>query len=243
MMRKLRIGITGNILIMDGGMLPGIYRSYVNNDYVESLEQAGCIPVLLPVISNLNDVKEQMEGLDGIVLSGGYDIDPALYGEHPMQGQGFTMNEVDRFYLAVIHAADEKKIPVLGICKGIQAINVAYKGTLYQDLKTQKASAGQHMQQAPRYSAFHQVETEEGSFLRGVLGEKEMVNSFHHQSIKDTAPGFRVTARALDGVVEGIEKEEGTFMAGVQWHPEMMAKFGHEKMTRLFEKFAEKCRK
>lgn len=70
-----------------------------------------------------------------------------------------------------------------------------------------------------------------------------MVNSFHHQSIKDTAPGFRVTARALDGVVEGIEKEEGTFMAGVQWHPEMMAKFGHEKMTRLFEKFAEKCRK
>lgn len=69
-MRKLRIGITGNILIMDGGMLPGIYRSYVNNDYVESLEQAGCIPVLLPVISNLNDVKEQMEGLDGIVLSG-----------------------------------------------------------------------------------------------------------------------------------------------------------------------------
>ena len=78
-MRKPRIGITGNILIMEGGMLPGIYRSYVNNDYVESLEKAGCIPVLLPVISDLDDVKEQMEGLDGIVLSGGYDIDPTLY--------------------------------------------------------------------------------------------------------------------------------------------------------------------
>lgn len=241
-MRKPRIGITGNILIMEGGMLPGIYRSYVNNDYVESLEKAGCIPVLLPVISDLDDVKEQMEGLDGIVLSGGYDIDPTLYGEQPMPGQGFTMNEVDRFYLAVIHAADEKKIPVFGICKGIQAMNIAYGGTLYQDLRTQQPDSGQHVQQAPRYSAIHQVEIVKGSFLESVLGEKEMVNSFHHQSIKETAPGFCVTARALDGVVEAIERKEGTFMLGVQWHPEMMTKFGHENMTKLFQKFAEKCR-
>ena len=103
-MRKPKIGIAANILIMDSGMMPGIYRAYVNNVYVESLEKAGCVPVMLPVLSDLEDVKAQVEGLDGIVLSGGWDIDPLLYGEQPLLQQGFTMSEVDRFFLAVIQA-------------------------------------------------------------------------------------------------------------------------------------------
>ncbi len=242
-MKKPKIGIVANIFIVEGGMLPGIYRSYVNNDYVESIEKAGGIPILLPVISDLDDVKEQMDGLDGVILSGGYDLDPTLYGEQPICGQGFTMNEVDLFYLAVIHCADELNIPVFGICKGIQALNVAYGGTLYQDLKRQLNDAGEHSQQAPRYAGFHQVEIKQGSFLESVLGKGEKVNSYHHQSIKDVAPGFSVTAKALDGVVEAIERNEGSFMMGVQWHPEMMTKFGHEKMTKLFEKFIHQCRK
>lgn len=242
-MRKKKVGIVSNLLIMDTGMMPGLYRAYVNNDYVESLEKAGCIPVLLPVISNLEDVEAQMEGLDGILLSGGYDIDPNLYGEQPIPQQGFTMAEVDRFYIASVHAADRLGIPVLGICKGIQAINVAFGGTIYQDVYSQKGGCIQHVQQAPRYNAVHRVKIEEDSFLSDVFGREAMVNSFHHQSVKDLGEGFCVTAVAPDGIVEGIEKTTGTFICGVQWHPEMMARFGDENMLRLFRMFLDKCKK
>lgn len=242
-MKKPRIGIVSNILIMDTGMMPGLYRAYVNNDYVESLEKSGCIPLMLPVIADLEDVKNQMEGLDGIILSGGYDIDPNLYGEEPTAQQGFTMTEVDRFYIASVYAADHLGIPVLGICKGIQAINVAFGGTIYQDIYSQKEGCIQHVQQAPRYNAVHGVEIKENSFLESVFGKKCRVNSFHHQSIKELADGFRVTAEASDGIVEGIERTDGSFICGVQWHPEMMAKYGDERMLRLFRMFVDKCRK
>ena len=241
-MRKPKIGIAANILIMDSGMMPGIYRAYVNNDYVESLEKAGCVPVMLPVLSDLEDVKAQVEGLDGIVLSGGWDIDPLLYGEQPLLQQGFTMSEVDRFFLAVIQAGDELSIPIFGICKGMQAINVAFGGTLCQDIGSQMKVCLQHMQQAPRYNATHKITVEKDSFLEGVLGREAMVNSFHHQSIKTAASGFRVTARADDGVIECIERTGGSFICGVQWHPEMMAKHDNKTMIQLFQAFADKCR-
>ena len=241
-MGKCRIGIAANILIMEGGIMPGLYRSYVNNDYVESLEKAGCVPVLLPVISDLDSVKDQIEGLDGIVLSGGYDIDPTLYGEQPMLGQGFAMREVDCFYIAVIKAAAEANIPIFGICKGVQAINVAFGGTIYQDLNKKNPDAFQHTQQAPRGNASHVVCIEKESFLGKTLDEKTFVNSYHHQAVKDVAEGFRVTARAEDGIVEGIERVEGSFVCGVQWHPEMMAKFDNPMMIELFKSFAEKCK-
>ncbi len=241
-MKKPKIGIAANILIMDSGMMPGIYRAYVNNDYVESLEKAGCIPVMLPVLSDLEDVKAQVEGLDGIVLSGGWDIDPLLYGEQPLLQQGFTMSEVDRFYLSVIQAGDELSIPIFGICKGMQAINIAFGGTLCQDIGSQMKPCFQHMQQAPRYDATHKIGVEGGSFLESALGEEAMVNSFHHQSIKAVASGFRVTASADDGVIEGIERINGSFICGVQWHPEMMAKYDNKIMLQLFQSFADKCR-
>ncbi len=241
-MKKPKIGIAANILIMDSGMMPGIYRAYVNNDYVESVEKAGCIPVMLPVISDLADVKEQVKSLDGIVLSGGWDIDPLLYGEQPQPQQGFTMNEVDRFFLAVIKAGDELSIPVFGICKGMQAVNVAFGGTLWQDIGCQMKECLQHMQQAPRYNPTHRICVEEESFLGDVFGKDVMVNSFHHQSIKAVAPGFRVTASAEDGVVEAIERTQGNFICGVQWHPEMMAQHGDKMMIQLFQAFADKCR-
>ena len=241
-MKKLKIGIAANILIMDSGMMPGIYRAYVNNDYVESLEKAGCIPVMLPVLSDIEDVKAQVEGLDGIVLSGGWDIDPFLYGEQPLVQQGFTMREVGRFYLAVIQAGDTLSIPIFGICKGMQAINIAFGGTLYQDIGSQMKTCFQHVQQAPRYDATHKISIEKGSFLESVLGKEAMVNSFHHQSIKTVASGFRITARAGDGVVESIERDSGSFICGVQWHPEMMAKYDNKIMLQLFQAFAGKCR-
>lgn len=240
-MKKPRIGIVANLLVVESGMLPGIYRSYVNQDYIESLEKAGCIPVLLPVLTNLEDVQQQLEYLDGVVLSGGYDIDPLLYGEQPLPGQGFSMPEVDRYYMAVISAADKLGKPVFGICKGLQALNVAFGGTMYQDLGRQCPQALQHTQQAPRYAATHYVQVEPESFLAKVLPTKTLVNSFHHQAIKDLAKEFCATAKADDGVIEGIERKHGTFMCGVQWHPEMMAKFDDAIMVALFKQFAQQC--
>lgn len=241
-MKKPRIGVVANLLIVESGMLPGIYRSYVNQDYIESLEKAGCVPVILPVLNDLEDIKDQMEGLDGVLLTGGYDIDPILYGEQPLRGQGYSMPEVDRYYMAAIHAADQLGKPVFGVCKGLQAINVAFGGTMYQDLGKQCPESFEHTQQAPRYAPTHFVEVQPESFLSQVLPQRTAVNSFHHQAVKDLAEGFVITAKADDGVVEGIERQKGTFMCGVQWHPEMMAKFDEPIMVSLFQKFAQVCR-
>ena len=241
-MRKPKIGIAANIEIVEGGVMPGLYRSYVNQDYIVSLEKAGCISFLLPPGDGTEDVREQLECMDGVLLSGGYDIDPALYGEQPRPGLGFVMAEVDRFYMEVIRAADEMGKPVLGICKGIQALNVAFGGTLYQDMESQKPGVFMHVQKAPRYNPSHEITVEPDSFIGAIRPRRIMVNSFHHQGIREAAEEFRVTASAADGIPECIEKKSGTFMCGVQWHPEMMAAFGNGQMLEIFRRFGELCR-
>lgn len=241
-MKKPVIGIAGNILIMDGGMFPGLKRDYVNRDYVKSVSQAGGAPVIMTAVDDEEIVRAQTASVDGIILSGGWDLEPQLYGEEPMWQQGFTLPEVDYFYLKVIKAAAEMGKPVFGICKGIQAINVAFGGTLYQDIQGQLENTIKHNQSAPRECGTHDVKIEKDSFLGECLPEKIRINSFHHQSVKTLADGFKVIAQADDGVIEGIERTKGSFVAAVQWHPEMMASHGNAEMMRLFEHFINKVR-
>ncbi|MDO5294424.1 MAG: gamma-glutamyl-gamma-aminobutyrate hydrolase family protein [bacterium] len=239
-MSKPVIGIVGNLLIMDGGMFPGLERDYVNRDYSVSVTLAGAVPLILTVQDDEEAIRSQIERVDALVFSGGYDMDPQLYGEEPMWEQGFIHPQVDQFYLKAIKIARELNKPVLGICKGIQAINVAFGGTLYQDLKKQVPESMKHSQSSPRQYGSHAVKIDKDSFLGECLPEETKINSFHHQAIKDLAAGFRVTAIATDGIIEGIESTAGSFVTAVQWHPEMMASHGNTEMIQLFKHFVEK---
>lgn len=238
---KSIIGLVGNILISDEkGPFAGDLRSCVNDDYVQMIIKCGGIPVVIPVQANKKDILEIIKRVDGIILTGGYDIDPLLYNENPMPELGLVMREVDEFYLKAIECADELHKPILGICKGIQALNVAYGGSLYQDLKSQKSDCLKHRQDTFKYKGTHYVNIEKDNILYDLFKDRLLVNSYHHQSVKEIADGFRVIAKADDGVIEAIEKCEGTYMLGVQWHPEMMIYKDNKNMLTLVQAFLKK---
>lgn len=231
------IGIVGNLLIAEGGMFPGMERSYVNHDYVRAVALSGAVPMLLPPLSGADGVKEQLERVDGLLLSGGHDVDPLLYGEEPAPELGFILPEVDEYQLAVIRLGVRLGKPMLGICRGAQLLNVAFGGTLYQDIP-QETGRVKHWQKSPRHVGGHTVQVASGSLLAHIFGkEAVLTNSFHHQAVKDIAPGFAISARAADGVIEGIERTGDAFVVGVQWHPEMMAE-EHADMLALFRALA-----
>lgn len=240
------IGISGSILINKGNAFSGYRRSYVNQDYVEAVLRAGAIPFIIPFNEDLEATREMVEKVDGIILSGGHDVNPYYYGEDPMLKIGELFPERDVFDMELYKTAIELKKPIFGICRGYQIINVINGGTLYQDLSYADFVKIKHDQVDNPTQATHFVELEEGTFLKNILGEKYKVNSFHHQILKDVAPGFKVVAKSSDGVIESIEKiTEDNFVIGVQWHPEMLSA-SNEKSQAIFNEFVKKvieCKK
>lgn len=240
------IGISGSILINKGNAFSGYRRSYVNQDYVEAVLRAGAIPFIIPFNEDLEATREMVEKVDGIILSGGHDVNPYYYGEDPMLKIGELFPERDVFDMELYKTAIELKKPIFGICRGYQIINVINGGTLYQDLSYADFVKIKHDQVDNPTQATHFVELEEGTFLKNILGEKYKVNSFHHQILKDVAPGFKVVAKSSDGVIESIEKiTEDIFVIGVQWHPEMLSA-SNEKSQAIFNEFVKKvieCKK
>ncbi|BFT65979.1 gamma-glutamyl-gamma-aminobutyrate hydrolase family protein [Parvimonas parva] len=240
------IGISGSILINKGNAFSGYRRSYVNQDYVEAVLRAGAIPFIIPFNEDLEATREMVEKVDGIILSGGHDVNPYYYGEDPMLKIGELFPERDVFDMELYKTAIELKKPIFGICRGYQIINVINGGTLYQDLSYADFVKIKHDQVDNPTQATHFVELEEGTFLKNILGEKYKVNSFHHQILKDVAPGFKVVAKSSDGVIESIEKiTEDNFVIGVQWHPEMLSA-SNEKSQAIFNAFVKKvieCKK
>jgi putative glutamine amidotransferase len=219
-------------------------RVNLDNDVLQSVLLAGGIPYILPYTKDLSVIDEIVQHIDGLVLSGGVDINPTFFGEEPIPGLGEIMPERDSLELALIEKALGADLPILAICRGVQILNVAAGGNMYQDLYSQKTGLLQHSQRAPETHLSHFVTTPEGSMLQTIADcTKFKVNSYHHQAVKDPAPGFIISASSSDGVVEAIESERHFFVLGVQWHPEHLTSFD-EISKRIFQAFiqASECK-
>lgn len=194
----------------------------IRKDYLRSVEKAGAVPLVLAAVAP-EHVPALLERIDGLVFSGGADLDPALYGAAPHPRLGRIARERDDFEIALLTAAVERDLPCLCICRGHQLLNVALGGTLVQDIPSELAGSGDHDPAKARAETSHDVALVPGTRLHAILGGQPQVavNSFHHQSIRDLAPGLVISARApQDGVIEGVEQPDRRFVLGVQWHPE-----------------------
>ncbi len=213
-------------------MLPG---------YADALAQAGALPVTLPLTSSEEDLRQIATSIDGLLLTGGHDVSPRYYGEAPLPQCGTPCPARDQMELALIPLMLQQHKSILGICRGIQMLNVALGGTLYQDLNVQHPSAVPHRMQPPYDRAIHQVRILPGTKLQSILGLTEMgVNSYHHQAVHQLAPSLQASALSPDGLVEAVEHPTERFVLAVQWHPEFRYKTDAPSQL-LFRAFVTAC--
>ena len=215
----------------------------LGDNYVKAVMEAGGIPVLLPNSTDLSCVEEIAAGLDGFLLSGGGDVDPALFGQRATAQLGAVTPRRDDFELALArYIMNETDKPVLGICRGIQVMNVAMGGTLHIDLPSD-GKLCHSLTMYPRNVRTHDIRVTDGSMMEDIMeGREGRVNSFHHQAIREVADCFVVTAvSSEDGVIEAVEQPGERFVVGVQWHPEELTEFPEAKnLFRSFVKAASK---
>ncbi|MCL4393448.1 MAG: gamma-glutamyl-gamma-aminobutyrate hydrolase family protein [Chloroflexi bacterium] len=232
-MRPL-IGIPARTYV-DGAVV----RYAVTSAYCQAIERAGGAPIVVPLGLGVEVLGELSARLDGLLLAGGADVDPAEFGEAVEPFCGEIDHARDFVELHLARSALDSGLPVFGICRGVQMLNVAAGGTLYQDIAAQLpgALAHEHVRGEPFNRLTHVIDIDARSRLARALGASRMeVNSLHHQSIKQVAPGFRIVARAPDGIVEGIESRNGHFALGVQFHPEWLIDDDRRVVT-MFQEF------
>jgi putative glutamine amidotransferase len=233
--------VIGILTRQDGSATWEGYRPYgQGRAYCLSVALAGGAPVLIPLELGEHVWYSIYRRLSGLLFPGGVDVHPSHYGESPHPKLGRVDEELDKAELMLARWALEDGLPTLAICRGIQLINVAAGGSLYQDLPAQFPGTLRHAYPAPEFPRdhlAHPVYVEPGTQLAAALGTGEHeANSRHHQAVKDLAPGFVITARAPDGVIEGIEQEDAPFVVGVQWHPESLTA-SDARMLALFQAF------
>ncbi|EOL44449.1 gamma-glutamyl-gamma-aminobutyrate hydrolase family protein [Enterococcus caccae] len=216
------IGIAGNQIIQSVDVFHGNHVSYTPQNFVTAIQKAGGLPIVLP-ISDEQAAAAYISKIDKLLLAGGQDISPDFFGEEPHPKLEETNRNRDLFELALINEAIKQNKPIFSVCRGMQLINVALGGTLYQDLSLYPDWTVKHGQQPtqPQF-ATHGIKIEKDSALYQVFGESYRVNSYHHQAINTLAPSLKITARSSDGIVEAVESiDPNQRLIGVQWHPEL----------------------
>ncbi|HWT90565.1 MAG TPA: gamma-glutamyl-gamma-aminobutyrate hydrolase family protein [Solirubrobacterales bacterium] len=224
---------------------PKVREMVLGLTYLRALAAAGAVPMVIPPLPE-EAIGALLDRLDGVCLSGGPDLDPDTYGARPHPELGPIEPDLDRFELAVARQADARGMPILSICRGTQALNVARGGSLIQHLPEFSPEFA-HRQSAPGDQTSHPIEIEPGSRLAAALGGDEVevadeldVNSFHHQAIERLGEGLKITARAPDGTIEAVEDPSRPFLIGVQWHAETLVHRPYE--AALFRHFVEASR-
>lgn len=237
--------------------LNGVYEGFgcgfdyqlAANDYVKAVEKAGGIPVIIPVFSDRNNVENIIDIVDGVVFAGGADIQPKYYGENIGDKIGNIIPERDEQELQLArNIIENSKVPILGVCRGYQLLNVVCGGTLYQDLSQVQSELRNNnfinhsAKGSPKYNPVHEVNVNKKTkFYKIFNKEKLEVNSYHHQAIKDVADTFNVATVSPDGIVEAIEMKGDRFVLGVQWHPEMLGERNDEQLL-IFKALVNACK-
>lgn len=221
-----------------------VLRTRLNVAYTAAARAAGLRPFILPVL-DATDANAALDGMDGLILTGGEDVAPPRYGERPHPTVGEVHAGRDEFELALVRGARARGLPTFAICRGVQVANVALGGTLVQDIPSQVPDALAHESGQGRMDRTHAVRLEPHSRLARACGDTEIrVNSMHHQSLARVAPGLVATAHAPDGIIEGVEwSDDDWWMLGVQWHPEELVGSAEEWDRSLFAAFADAARR
>lgn len=215
----------------------------VPNSYIDALVRVGATPLIIPIVDDQEILNHLMGIADGLLLVGGPDIDPVHYAQTVQPGLRQVTPARDKLELTLTRRALRDKIPVFGICRGIQVLNVAAGGSLWQDIASQVPRAQKHDQYPDFREDYlaHQVQIEPDSRIAGICGKTRLaVNSLHHQAIDHVGTGLSVVARSEDGIIEAVEGDGEQWVVGVQWHPEWLVK-NHDEMLALFRAFRDAC--
>ncbi len=213
-----------------------------NYSYIDAVLKSGGLPIVIPVLRDVEVAKDYIDIVDGIMFTGGEDISPLYFGEEPLKEVTNISPNRDAVEMKLFGYAHKKGIPVLGICRGMQLINIALGGSVYQDIYKDVPGAIGHLCKSNLHDGHHAIDIIKDSVMYRIMGkEKLIVNSFHHQSVKDLGEGLKATSFARDGLAESMEAMGENFVMGLQFHPERMIN-KHGEFLDLFKYFISKCK-
>lgn len=214
----------------------------LNTTYINAVLKAGGTPIILPILKNPEDIKNYVDIVDGIIFTGGEDLSPLYFGEEPIREVDEICYDRDTFEMELFKQAYEKAIPIFGICRGTQLINIALGGTIYQDIYKQIPNIGGHTCPNNLQEGHHNIIIENDTIMFDIFKkERLVVNSLHHQAVKDLGANLKTSSSSIDGIIESIESTNDRFILGVQFHPEAMA-MKYEEYLKPFKYFIDRCK-